>query len=92
MNWLRKISEQADQMVGTLDATLQQPVTDTMVFKPLHQADLSGTNGLTSAVPGNLTEPCADPCAPSGGEPVHQDEPVHRDETRPAYTPRLQPV
>ncbi len=85
MNWLRKISEQADQMVGTLDSTLQQPVTDAMVFKPLYQTDLN-TDGASATT---ISEPSTEPCPPSGGETVYQDG--VRD-SQPGYAPRLKPA
>lgn len=37
MNWLNKLSEHADRFVQTMDANLQQPVTEAMLFTPLHQ-------------------------------------------------------
>ena len=85
MKWLRKISEQADQLVGTLDATLQQPVTDTMVFKPLYESNITEVGTSTAA----LTEASTEPCPPSGGEPVYQED--MRD-VRPGYAPRLKPA
>lgn len=37
MNWLNKLSENADRFVQTMDDNLQQPVTEAMLFTPLHQ-------------------------------------------------------
>jgi hypothetical protein len=70
MNWLNKLSERADRLVNTMDATLQQPVTEALVFKPLHN------EGQTVELPNVIRhEQAAETPSPINGQPIRAEEP-----------------
>jgi hypothetical protein len=60
MNWLNKLARQADQLVNAMDESLQQPITDALVFKPLHAEDTHSTNGIQVEISED-SQPCTPP-------------------------------